>query len=49
MVKMENLVNEDLPWIMLYYDQKAILVHNKVKNFIPSDFVNNYLKYLKYN
>jgi ABC-type transport system substrate-binding protein len=49
MMKMENLVNEDLPWIMLYYDQKAILVHSKVKNFIPPDFVNNYLKYLKHN
>ncbi len=46
-LKMEKLVNEDLPWIMLYYDQKAILVSTKVKNFIPSDFVNNYLKYLK--
>lgn len=46
--KMEGLVFEDLPWIMLYYDQKAILVQDKIKNYIASDLINNYLKYLKY-
>lgn len=45
--KMEKLVFEDLPWIMLYYDQKAILIQDKIKNYVPSDLINNYLKYLK--
>ncbi len=44
---MEKIVFEDLPWIMLYYDQRATLIHDKVKNFIPSDLINNSLKYLK--
>ncbi|TDJ08981.1 MAG: hypothetical protein E2O68_01090 [Deltaproteobacteria bacterium] len=47
MEKMEEVVEEDLPWIMLYYDSKFILYHRKIKNYVPSGLINNGLKYLK--
>ena len=47
MKKMEKIVEEDLPWIMLNYDSNFILYHSKVKNYEPSGLINNWPKYLK--
>jgi len=47
MVRMENIINNDLPWIMQYYARNYILYHNRLKNYRFSDLVNNYIKYLK--
>jgi ABC-type transport system substrate-binding protein len=47
MEKMEDVVERDLPWIMLYYDSKFILYNQKIKNYKPSGLINNDLKYLK--
>ncbi|RLA65236.1 MAG: hypothetical protein DRQ88_02840 [Epsilonproteobacteria bacterium] len=47
MKKMETVVQNDLPWIMLYYDSNFILFHQKIKNYRPSGLINNSLKYLK--
>ncbi|MBF0367677.1 MAG: hypothetical protein HQK50_19055 [Oligoflexia bacterium] len=45
--KMEDIILEDLPWIMTYYDRKYILYHKRIKNYRHSDLVYNYLKYIK--
>jgi len=47
MKKMEQVVQDDLPWIMLYYDSNFILYHQKIKNYKPSGLINNTPKYLK--
>lgn len=47
MAKMENMVNQDLPWVMQYYTRNYILLHNHLANFRYSDIINNNLKYLK--
>lgn len=44
--KMEELIHKELPWIMLYFDQKYILKRSSLKNFYPSDLINNKIKYL---
>ena len=49
MEKMEDVVERDLPWIMLYYDSKFILYNQKIKDYEPSGLINNDLKYLKPN
>jgi ABC-type transport system substrate-binding protein len=46
-IKMENLVNGDLPWIMQYYSRNFILYHDYVKNYRPDDLIWNYTKYLR--
>lgn len=47
MIKMENLVHQDLPWIMQYYSRNSTLYHDYVENFRFSDIIYNNLKYLK--
>lgn len=47
MIKMENLVNEDLPWIMHYYSRSYIVFHNRLKNYRHSDLIYNNIKYLR--
>lgn len=46
-IKMEKMVNEDLPWIMQYYSRNFILYHDYVKNYRPSDLIWSYPKYLR--
>ncbi len=47
MEEMEELVNQDLPWVMQYYSRNYILSHGYLKNFRYSDIIYNNLKYLK--
>ncbi len=47
MAKMEDIINQDLPWVMQYYTRNYILLHNHLINFRYSDIINNNLKYLK--
>ena len=46
-LKMEKIVNDDIPWIMQYYSRNFILYHDNVKNYRPSDLVWSYPKYLR--
>lgn len=46
-IKIEKLVNDDLPWIMQYYSRNFILYHDYVKNYRPDDLIWNYTKYLR--
>jgi oligopeptide transport system substrate-binding protein len=45
--KMEKILMEDLPWVLLYYDRNYVLFHKNLKNFRHPDLVFNYIKYLK--
>ncbi len=45
--KMEQIVEEDAPWIFLYYDRSFMIRHNSLKNFRYTDLFNNYYKYLR--
>lgn len=47
MMKMEDLVNKDLPWVMQYYSRNYILYHDHLKNFRYSDIIYNSVKYYK--
>lgn len=47
MKKVEEMVHQDLPWIMQYYSRHYILYHQRVKNFRPSDLIYNSLKYIR--
>ena len=47
MTKMEDIVMNDLPWIMIHYSRSYTVNHEYINNFRPSDIVYNYLKYLK--
>lgn len=47
MYEIENIVYEQLPWIMLTYESSYILHNSKIKNFRKSYFIKNYVKYLK--
>ena len=47
MVKMEDLVNQDLPWVMHYYARSYIVFHNRLKNYRHSDLIYNNIKYLR--
>lgn len=47
MSEIEKEIVNDLPWMMLYYRRSYSLYHGYVKNFRPSDLVNNFYKYLK--
>lgn len=46
MTEVEKQVNEDLPWVMVYYSRNYTLVQDYVKNYRYSDLVFNYFKYL---
>lgn len=47
MKQMEEMVNNDLPWVMQYYTRNYILYHSYLKNFRYSDIIYNTIKYLK--
>lgn len=47
MVEMEKIVNDELPWVMLFYSRNYIVSHEKLKNFRHSDIIYNQVKYLK--
>lgn len=47
MIKLEEIVHEQLPWIMQYYSRNYILMHGHLKNYRHSDLIYNTLKYLK--
>ena len=47
LTKMEEQVNQDLPWVMQYYAREFILYYDHVKNYRPSDLIWNYPKYLR--
>lgn len=46
-VKMEKMVNDDVPWVMQYYSRNFILYHDYVKNYRPSDLIWSYPKYIR--
>ncbi|MBF0297718.1 MAG: hypothetical protein HQK51_03305 [Oligoflexia bacterium] len=45
--EIEDIVLNDLPWIMTFYDRKYVLYNYQLKNYRHSDLVYNYLKYVK--
>jgi ABC-type transport system substrate-binding protein len=45
--KMEEIVERDVPWILLYYDRSFMIRHNSLKNYRYTDLFNNYYKYLR--
>ena len=47
MKRMEEIVNQDLPWAMQYYSRNYVLFHNYLKNYRYSDIINNNFKYLR--
>lgn len=47
MAKMEQMIHEDLPWVMLYYSRNYILFHDPLKNYRHSDLIYNNVKYLR--
>ncbi len=49
MEKIENIVNQDLPWVMQYYTRNYILIHDHLKNYRHSDLIYNNIKYLRLN
>lgn len=49
MYSIEDIVYDQLPWIMLTYESSYILHSNRIQNFRKSYFIKNYVKYLKKN
>jgi len=47
MFEIEDIVEAELPWIMLMYESTYIVQHEYVKNFRKSFFIRNYIKYLQ--
>ncbi|MBT7608549.1 MAG: hypothetical protein HN576_02255 [Bacteriovoracaceae bacterium] len=47
MKKMEQIIHDELPWIMQYYARNYILYHNHLKNYRHSDLIYNNIKYLR--
>lgn len=47
MAQVEEQVNKDLPWVMLYYTRNYVLIQDRVENYRYSDIISNYLKYVK--
>ena len=47
MRKMEQIIQQDLPWIMQYYSKNYFLFHEHLKNYRHSDVIYNYMKYLR--
>ena len=49
MEQMEDIVQNELPWVMQYYGRNYILHHGYLKNYRHSDLIFNNLKYLRLN
>jgi ABC-type transport system substrate-binding protein len=47
MYEIENIIEKELPWIMLMYESTYIAHHSSIKNFRKSFFIRNYVKYLQ--
>lgn len=47
MKEMEELIHQDLPWVMQYYTRNYILIHEHLKNYRHSDLIYNNIKYLR--
>jgi oligopeptide transport system substrate-binding protein len=47
MLQMEQIIHDDLPWVMQYYARNYILFHDHLKNYRHSDLIYNNMKYLK--
>lgn len=47
MSQVEEIVLNDLPWVLLYYSRDYIVYHNRLKNFRFNDLVVNKVKYLR--
>lgn len=46
LTQIENIIELDVPWIMLYYNRSYLLSHKGLKNMRYSSFIRNYFKYL---
>lgn len=44
--EIDEIIGEESPWIMLYYNRSLILKNSGLKNLRYSNFVRNYVKYL---
>jgi len=42
-----DLIQEDFPWAMLYYDRSYMLYSKRLKNFRYSSSINNFMKYIR--
>lgn len=47
MYKVEDIVNDDVPWIMMMFESSYILHYDSIQNFRKSYFIKNHFKYLK--
>jgi oligopeptide transport system substrate-binding protein len=47
MYQIEDIVNEEVPWIMMMFESSYILHYDHIKNFRKSYFIKNHFKYLK--
>lgn len=46
MYEIENIVEEEIPWIMLMYESTYMAQSSKIKNFRRSFFIRNHYKYI---
>lgn len=47
LIKLEDIILDDLPLIMLYYSKNYFLFHQEVKNFRFNELSMGFIKYLK--
>ncbi len=47
MKSIEDIIENELPWIMLSYESSYILQNKRVKNLRKSSMIRNFIKYLK--
>jgi len=47
MYQVEDIVDEEVPWIMMMFESSYILHYDHIKNFRKSYFIKNHFKYLK--
>jgi ABC-type transport system substrate-binding protein len=47
MTKMEEIIVDELPWVMQYYSRNYILYHDRLTNYRHSDLIYNNFKYLR--
>jgi ABC-type transport system substrate-binding protein len=47
MRQMEEIILDELPWVMQYYSRNYILYHDRLNNYRHSDLIYNNFKYLR--
>lgn len=47
MREMEEIILDELPWVMQYYSRNYILYHDRLNNYRHSDLIYNNFKYLR--